>query len=51
MTIWLGWLVPLLLAIGWTAPAAAQRDLTVTSAMTKGPEGAPVTIVEFFDFE
>jgi len=41
-------LVSLLLA---AAPAAAQVDLTVTPAMTRGPEGAPLTIVEFVDFE
>ena len=33
------------------APAAAQVDMTVDPAMTRGPAGAPVTIVEFFDFE
>ena len=43
--------VSLLLATGWFAPAAAQVDLTVTPAMTRGPERAPLTIVEFSDFE
>lgn len=43
--------VSLLLAAGSVTPAAAQLDLTVTPAMTRGPEGAPLTIVEFFDFE
>ena len=51
MTIRLGWLVSLLLAMGSAAPAVAQQDLTVSPAMTRGPERAPVTIVEFFDFE
>lgn len=47
-----GWLaVPLLLGMLAAAPAAAQVDVTVVPAMTKGPEGAPVTIVEFLDFE
>ena len=44
-------LVSLLLAAGLSGPAAAQVDLTVTPAMTRGPERAPLTIVEFFDFE
>ena len=44
-------LVPLLLAAGTFTPVAAQVELTVTPALTRGPEGAPVTIVEFFDFE
>jgi len=44
-------LVSLLLAAGAVAPAAAQVELTVTPAMTKGPENAPLTIVEFSDFE
>ena len=44
-------LVPLLLAVGAVVPAAAQVDLTVAPAMTRGPARAPVTIVEFFDFE
>lgn len=44
-------LVPLLLAAGLSTPAAAQVDLSVTPAMTRGPARAPVTIVEFADFE
>jgi len=47
--------VPLLLILGWCAsapaPAVAQVDLSVVPAMTRGPAGAPVTIVEFKDFE
>lgn len=47
--------VPLLLTVGWCvsapAPVVAQVDLNVVPAMTRGPEGAPVTIVEFLDFE
>ena len=39
------------LASGTFAGAAAQVELTVTPAMTRGPERAPVTIVEFSDFE
>jgi len=47
-----GWvLVSLLLAAGLPSPLAAQVDLTVTPAMTRGPERAPLTIVEFVDFE
>ena len=50
------WVVmPLLLIAGWSAfapaPVVAQVDLNVVPAMTRGPEGAPVTIVEFLDFE
>jgi hypothetical protein len=48
-------LVPLLLGVGLsvaaTAPAAAQVDLSVVPTMTRGSEDAPVTIVEFLDFE
>ena len=51
MTAWARLLVSLLLAAGSVSPAAAQLDLTVTPAMTRGPESAPLTIVEFFDFE
>jgi hypothetical protein len=43
--------VPLLLAVALFAPAGAQVELTVTPAMTRGPERAPITIVEFVDFE
>ena len=44
-------LLSLLLAAALVTPAAAQVDLTVTPAMTRGPERAPITIVEFSDFE
>ena len=44
-------LLPLLLGAGSPTPAAAQVDLTVTPALTRGLAGAPVTIVEFVDFE
>lgn len=44
-------LMCLLLVAAAVGPAAAQVDLTVEPAMTRGPERAPVTIVEFFDFE
>ena len=48
-------LVPLLLGAGLSlsalAPVAAQVDLTVVPAMTRGPVDALVTIVEFLDFE
>ena len=46
-----GLLVSLLLAAGLSTPVAGQVELTVTPAMTRGPEGAPLTIVEFVDFE
>ena len=51
MTAWLVALVSLLLAAGCVTPASAQVDLSVTPAMTRGPERAPLTIVEFSDFE
>ena len=51
MTAWACLLVSLLLGAGSVTPAAAQLDVTVTPAMTRGPEGAPLTIVEFSDFE
>ena len=51
MTAWLMFLVSLLLASGSLTPARGQVDLSVTPSMTRGPQGAPVTIVEFFDFE
>ena len=44
------WLVAAAVASTATL-VAAQVDLTVVPAMTRGPEGAPVTIVEFLDFE
>ena len=44
-------LLPLLLVAGLSGPVAAQVELTVAPAMTRGPEHAPVTIVEFVDFE
>jgi protein-disulfide isomerase len=44
-------LLSLLLAAGSLTPVAAQVELTVTPAMVRGPAGAPLTIVEFFDFE
>ena len=46
-----GVLVSLLLAAALAAPVAGQVELTVTPAMTRGPEGAPLTIGEFVDFE
>ena len=54
MTSWRRLLLPLLLAVGFGAPASpvvAQVDLTVVPAMTRGPEAARVTIVEFLDYE
>jgi hypothetical protein len=51
MKAWARLTLSLLLAGSSVTPVAAQLDLTVTPAMTRGPEGAPLTIVEFFDFE
>lgn len=33
------------------APLAAQVDLSIDPAMTKGPAQAPVVIVEFSDYQ
>lgn len=41
---------PLLPGLGW-APAAAQVELTIDPAMVRGPADAPVTIVEFSDYQ
>ncbi len=40
-----------LLALAPDATALAQVTLTVDHAMVRGPEGAPVTIVEFSDYQ
>jgi hypothetical protein len=41
-----------LLLIAWAAaPAAAQVELTMDPGRSRGPVLAPVTIVEFSDFE
>jgi len=34
-----------------TAPAMAQVELTAQPMMTRGAPGAPVTIVEFSDYQ
>jgi hypothetical protein len=44
-------LMPLLLLAGAVGPAAAQVDITVDPGRTRGPAQAPVTIVEFSDYE
>ena len=44
-------LMPLLLLAGLAGPATAQVDLTVDPGRIRGPAQAPVTIVEFSDFE
>jgi len=41
----------LVLSAAWTVGAAAQVTLTVTPAMVKGRPDAPVTIVEFSDYQ
>jgi len=32
-------------------PSAAPAELTINPAMSKGPAGAPVTILEFSDYQ
>jgi len=45
-------LVPLaLLAVLVAPPAAAQVEITWSPSMVRGPSGAPVTIVEFSDYQ
>ena len=45
-------LVPLaLLAVLVASPAAAQVEITWSPSMVRGPSGAPVTIVEFSDYQ
>jgi hypothetical protein len=41
----------LVLCAVWAGGAAAQVTLTVTPAMVKGRSDAPVTIVEFSDYQ
>ena len=41
----------LVLVAAWALGAAAQVALTVTPAMVKGRPNAPVTIVEFSDYQ
>jgi len=41
----------LVLVAAWAVVAAAQVTLTVTPAMVKGRTDAPVTIVEFSDYQ
>jgi protein-disulfide isomerase len=49
----IGALFALLLAlvVAWPTRVAAQVELTWSPSMVKGPSGAPVTIVEFSDYQ
>ena len=41
-----------MLGIGCRAPSPGAQDrLTISTAMVKGPATAPVTIVEFSDYQ
>jgi hypothetical protein len=41
----------LLLLVAAACGAQTPRDLTIDPAMVKGPVGAPVTIIEFSDYQ
>ena len=41
----------LLLLAAAACGAQTPRDLTIEPAMVKGPAGAPVTIIEFSDYQ
>jgi hypothetical protein len=46
------WSASLLLLLAAVAcDAQSSRDLTIEPAMVKGPAGAPVTIIEFSDYQ
>ena len=46
------WAVPLLLLLAAAACGAqTARELTIDPVMVKGPAGAPVTIIEFSDYQ
>lgn len=50
----IGALLALLLTlavVAWPTRAGAQVELTWSPSMVKGPPGAPVTIVEFSDYQ
>jgi hypothetical protein len=45
-------LLPLTLVLALAAPRAlAQVEITWSPSMVKGPSGAPVTIIEFSDYQ
>jgi hypothetical protein len=44
-------LIVLAAAAACSGPAGAQIDITVEPMMTSGPTDAPVTIVEFSDYQ
>ena len=46
------WAAPLLLLLAAVACGAqTPREITIEPAMVKGPAGAPVTIIEFSDYQ
>jgi protein-disulfide isomerase len=47
---WLVALAALVVALS-PPPSAANRNFTIDAAMSRGPADAPVTIVEFSDYQ
>ena len=44
-------LLAVLLPVAWAHTSATAADLTLDPVMTKGASAAPVTIVEFSDYQ
>ena len=44
-------LLTLAIALAWPARVSAQVEITWSPSMVKGAPGAPVTIVEFSDYQ
>jgi hypothetical protein len=51
LVVLLAVLAPVLWSLATRPAARAQIDVTIEASMTKGPAGAPVTILEFSDYQ